>query len=365
MALSGTQYQELTNAFLSAFPTEATLRRMVLFKLEHNLEAIAGGNNLTDRVVNLIQVAESEGWTDKLIVGARAFNPGNLKLEAFAVDYGLASVGQEEAGELEVMLRKEMRFKDFRSWLADWARQEPRVCRVELPLYGQEATVCGHGLGCGTGFLVGRDLLLTAFHVIEPLVKWEEKKAAGQAWANPADARLRFDYAQREGEPAIYEGTVFKLAAPWQVIAQPVGAADFQSHKTPSPADLDFALVRVAGAPGDQAVGGNGGPGTPKRGWIPLPPQPLWPEKDAPLFILQHPAGEPLKMAPPDRVLELNANKTRVRYLVNTKAGSSGSPCFNAQLQLVALHHFGREEKYNQGVPIAAIAPLIAPYLQK
>lgn len=363
MALSGSQYEELTNAFLSAFPTEAMLRRMVLFKLERNLDAIAGGNNLTDRTVDLIRAAEAEGWTDKLILGARAFNPGNPKLEAFTVDYGLASISQAEAAELEVMLREETPFQDFRTWLSDWARQEPRVCRVELPLYGQEATVCGKGLACGTGFLVGSDLLLTAFHVIEPLVKWEEKKAAGQAWANPADVRLRFDYAQREGEPAIYEGTVFKLAAQWQVIAQPLGGADFQGLKTPSPAELDFALVRVAGAPGDQVVGG--GPGAPRRGWIPLPPQPLWPEKDAPLFILQHPDGEPLKMAPPDRVLELNANKTRVRYLVNTKPGSSGSPCFNARLQLVALHHFGREEKYNQGVPIAAIAPLIAPYLQK
>jgi len=38
-------------------------------------------------------------------------------------------------------------------------------------------------------------------------------------------------------------------------------------------------------------------------------------------------------------IKEFNAACTRVRYDANSKAGSSGSPCFDGDLRLVALHH--------------------------
>lgn len=363
MALSGEQYQSLTDALEAAFPNEDVLRRMVRFKLNLNLDAIARGGTLIDRIYYLIEAAEAGGWTGKLIVGARQFNPGNPKLEAFAVAYGLGSVGPNEKGIAEVMLREELPFQDFRAWLGNLGQQEPRVCRVEIPMKGKAATVCREGLACGTGFLVDKDLLLTAFHVVEPLMDWQKRQAAGQKWANPEDVRLRFDYVRREGEEAIHQGTVFKLSADWDVLHRLGSQADFKASALPTNDELDFALLRVANTPGDQPVGGVGGLGAAKRGWIALPDEPAWPKKDGTIFILQHPEGEPLKLAPPDRILDLNDNRTRVRYLVNTKQGSSGSPCFDAMLRLVALHHFGIYETYNQGVPIATITPLIRPHL--
>ena len=46
----------------------------------------------------------------------------------------------------------------------------------------------------------------------------------------------------------------------------------------------------------------------------------------------------------------------------NTLKGSSGAPCFDAQWNLVALHHAGdpdfddfHQPEYNQGIPIKAI----------
>ena len=63
----------------------------------------------------------------------------------------------------------------------------------------------------------------------------------------------------------------------------------------------------------------------------------------------------------------LNANETRLRHQVNTKRGSSGSPCLNARLELVALHHAGdpnfdpaRRPAWNAAVPIAAIRGYLA-----
>ena len=59
-----------------------------------------------------------------------------------------------------------------------------------------------------------------------------------------------------------------------------------------------------------------------------------------------------------------NGNKTRVRYKNNTMGGSSGSPCFNADFQVVALHHSGDPRtkgsaEYNEGIPCRAIRALL------
>jgi V8-like Glu-specific endopeptidase len=77
-----------------------------------------------------------------------------------------------------------------------------------------------------------------------------------------------------------------------------------------------------------------------------------------PLLIAQHPYGMPLKLAVDTAaVLAVNPGGTRVRYATTTEAGSSGSPVFDLNWNLVALHHFGdpawnRPPAYNQGVPI-------------
>ena len=58
--------------------------------------------------------------------------------------------------------------------------------------------------------------------------------------------------------------------------------------------------------------------------------------------------------------LGLNENGTRLRYAANTEPGASGSPCFDFDWNLIALHHYGERGQlqgmgFNQGVPIAAI----------
>ncbi len=55
-----------------------------------------------------------------------------------------------------------------------------------------------------------------------------------------------------------------------------------------------------------------------------------------------------------EAVIGLNDNKTRVRYTTDTEPGSSGSPCFNQNWELVALHHSGDPNwlpSWNEGIP--------------
>jgi V8-like Glu-specific endopeptidase len=85
-----------------------------------------------------------------------------------------------------------------------------------------------------------------------------------------------------------------------------------------------------------------------------------------PLMIAQHPDGKPLKLAvDTESVIGVNANQTRVRYATNTEPGSSGSPVFDFDWNLVALHHLGdpaynHPPAYNQGIPINNIRARLA-----
>jgi hypothetical protein len=67
------------------------------------------------------------------------------------------------------------------------------------------------------------------------------------------------------------------------------------------------------------------------------------PFKGMSLNILQHPGGGPLKLACSgvgvDRVLE---EKGLVQYSTRARTGSSGSPCFTDEWEVIALHHAQR-----------------------
>ena len=137
---------------------------------------------------------------------------------------------------------------------------------------------------------------------------------------------------------------------------------------TPAPDHLDYALLRIAGAPGHQQVAGDVAGVTPSpRGWITLPTEAYPFTAQTPLLILQHPDGKELKLAiDTDAIIGVNSNGTRVRYRTNTEAGSSGAPCFDAHWNLVALHHAGdpnyaalHQPSYNQGIPLTAILTLL------
>jgi hypothetical protein len=139
--------------------------------------------------------------------------------------------------------------------------------------------------------------------------------------------------------------------------------------KTALPAldQLDYALLHVAGVPGSQQLGGKVEPGGVTRGWIKVPNVSYDFVAHTPLFIMQHPRGLPLKLAlDMDAIIGLNQNDTRVTYKTNTEAGSSGSPCFNSNWDLVAIHHSGdpdfdpaHKPEYNEGIPVHTILALL------
>ncbi|MGH2614249.1 MAG: effector-associated domain EAD1-containing protein [Thermomicrobiales bacterium] len=352
MRLTGQQFQQFTQALLDAF-TYQRLTELVRFRLDDNLARMAMGDDLQEIVFKLIRTAEAEGWTDRLLLAARESNPGNPQLLAFSQQFGLAPATPPRP-ELERLIKQTNSFLDIAQWRRRLGEIEAQVCRVEIDAPQRR--------GFGTGFLLGPDVVMTNYHVMQPVIE-------GQG-AQAEHVTLRFDYKRLEDGTTLNPGKTYRLAAEWLIDKSPSSAVDLQPEPksgAPAPDELDYALLRTAGAPGHDPVGDRPDPESPPRKWVEAPAQPYAFVADTALSIVQHPQGGPLKLAlDDDGVIGLNGNGTRVMYKTNTEPGSSGSPCFNSNWELVALHHSGdpnyspgHQPAYNQGIPFAAILQLL------
>ncbi len=357
MALTGAEYQDLTSALAAAFPSNADLEMMVRFKLDLNLNTIAG-NALPLNVViyQLVQAMEARGWTPRLVAAARESRPDNPALFAVAQKLGLAVRPPAQGPTLERIVRDTNSFLNIVQVRTRLAEIETRVCRVEV--------TSDFGRSYGTGFLLAPDVAITNYHVVKPVVE----KSAG---ADPAKVLLRFDYKRSANGEEINPGQVFHLADDWLIDSSLPSAIDLQpepKNGVPEPDHLDYALLRLETDAGNRPVGANAVPGAPPRGWLTVSPHADTFAADSALFIVQHPDGEPMQLALDlQAVIKVNANGTRVQYRTNTLGGSSGSPCFNKDWELVALHHSGdpnfaelHHAEFNEGIPFAAITSLLA-----
>lgn len=235
---------------------------------------------------------------------------------------------------LERNVRPNLTKLDARLWVSRSLAMQARVCRVDAD-----------GRALGTGFLVGPDAVLTNWHVVSRIPR------------SDIAARITclFDYSVLDG--GARGGERVGLHSQGMVDERPYAPAEASPNPgltEPAVEELDYALLRLAAPVGATADG------TPSRGWIGLPQvaAPLSPGD--PLLILQHPDGAPLKLAlDTDSVIGRNAAGNRLRYRTNTDPGSSGSPCFSMDWDLVALHHLGdpawQAPVFNQGVPAELI----------
>ncbi len=345
MKLNASQFKQLTDALIDAFPEQIRLAEVLKFRCNKNLNAYAMGNDLKAIVFRLITAAEAEGWVDELIAGARESNPGNPKLFVLAQELNLATPMPPELtarGSLEKIIRKTNSFLNVNTWRETLGKLESQVCRVEI-------TKKNNYRSFGTGVLIAPNVVITNYHVIEPVLLDQ---------ATPNNVILRFDYKQVDGR-IINQGTEYRLVDDDWLIDQSSYPPD-NENRLPTPDELDYVLLRVDRVPGKEAIGTKPDPSSPERGWIKLTDEIYEFVPDTPLFILQHPQGEPLKLGfDTEAIIGVNENCTTVKYRTNTEPGSSGSPCFDINWKLVALHHSGDTAydgaKYNAGTPFSAI----------
>lgn len=337
--LTGNQYKQFQEALLSAFPARPALAQMVQFGLGISLDAISMGDNLAQIVFQLIQWSQAQGNLAQLMAAARDAAPKNTRLLVFAEQFALAPATPPRT-ELEQIIQKTNSFLDVEKWRTRLGEIEPTICRVEVKT--------NKGMIYGTGFLLGSDAVMTNYHVVEAVILGEKGGSTGTGLsAQPSDVVLRFDYKRLADGTTLNPGTEYRLPAQnWLIDSSPIE-------------QLDYALLRVSDAPGDSQMGTQkGSSDAPPRGFL-IPATNYAIQPHTPLFIVQHPQGDPLQLAlDTDAIISVDPTGTRVRYRTNTLPGSSGSPCFNSNWELVVLHHAGDPNfnpTFNEGIPFTAI----------
>jgi Effector-associated domain 1/Trypsin-like peptidase domain len=365
MELNGPQRQQLHAALQSAYPDTDRLALMLSIRCDRRLADISAPGPLPIVVLHVIEAAQAEGWLAALISGARESNPGNPNLAGAGPPFSPAVVTPPLVGlavvtppgpQLQLLINQQQGFLNPSTWRERLALLEGQVCQISYPT--------AKGTLSGTGCLVAPDLVLTNEHVITPLR--EDPTLVGQV-------EVRFDYKALDDGTVVSPGVPFQLDPNgWLVDWSPPSAVDVlldQGGAVPGGEELDYALLRVAGEPGNQTLGVADDPLGPTRGWV----TELAPDVAANtfLFILQHPLGKPIAMAG-DVVTAINGNATRIRYKTNTEHGSSGAPCFDINWRLAALHHLGdpgyaalKRSDYNEGVPMQAILGLLEQRQQR
>jgi len=209
-------------------------------------------------------------------------------------------------------------------WMRDvTARLCPAVCRIDIPSIGRKAT----------GFLVGKDLILTNWHVME-------ESDGDDKEANLANMELSFTLS-------IQPARIFRL------LNTARGQALVQGS---SVAEQDYVLLRVS-----EDVAGSLGiaPFTFDGSARPVVGQAI--------HLIQHPGGGALMISvDEDGVTGIFKDAGKVQYISTAHAGSSGSPCIDGNKRLIAIHHAEVQRAFGavrEGILLANIFQDISSYL--
>jgi len=356
LRLSGPQILQLRDLLKTAFPEEEDFEDL-LMRLDCKVSDFAAGRDRFPIAIRkvLIQANARLWWRDLLREACNAVP--DPALCAFSDEVGfspdfVAAVTDAEPSlngrQLELKIEESGSTFDIVTWRKKIAEIEGRVCRIEIPDRQPR----------GTGFLIGPDLVMTNYHVVRKVHK--ELVAANQVVC-------RFDYKVLADGVSVGKGKSYGLAGDWLVDHSCYSELDFETApRADAPADeLDYAILRLSGRAGDDMIGGDAQQPVARK-WIGAPPAEYDFTKNPALNIVQHPDGKPMQIAVSSKAV-VKASATRVRYTTTTQPGSSGSPCFSADWQWVALHHSGdpkytkqgKKPEYNQGIPAQAIMALL------
>ncbi|QIJ66245.1 endonuclease [Streptomyces sp. JB150] len=187
---------------------------------------------------------------------------------------------------------------------------------VEVSRSVGRVTISGPGGGHGTGFMVSPSLLLTNNHVLRGAPEASRSKVAF-AFQDCAD-----------GSPLV--PAVFPL----------------EPHRFfVTDRALDFSVVAVAsrGAQGEALS---------SFGWLAVTATQGKLVIGEFVNIIQHPRGEPKQIALRDNQV-VDVLERFLHYESDTREGSSGSPVFNDQWEVVALHHSAVPKTDAEGRPLS------------
>jgi endonuclease G, mitochondrial len=188
----------------------------------------------------------------------------------------------------------------------------------------------------GTGVLIAPDLLLTNYHILS-------KQPISVDLLNDKAQTLVFEFDFVSAEQAIpVAPECFTVAS-----AQPIVACS-------PPIQLDYVLLRLE-------------PKILNSRYRPIQPKAIPLESRDSLSVVHHPAGTIMQVSlSASGVVQVSEKHSRVWYVNKTRGGSSGSPCFNGDWDLVALHHAKMSRGFGsirEGILLSAILAEISVFL--
>jgi hypothetical protein len=273
------------------------------------------------------QVAEDKGWLPALALALLVSQPDNVSIRAQT--------------KLQSLINPKLGFDDVGDITNGLLRCLRQVClvNVEGP----------RGNGTGTGFLVGPDVVMTSWHVIEPLLDPDGKPAAGSG----ASLSVEFDKFSGQGPTSVHHA----VGDDWLIASSPclpgelanINNAEVLPEDTSMKDHLDYAIVSLQDAPGHE------------RSWVELGAAVI-PRTDSfpSLHILQHPSAMDQQRGTgtftgwrPD------SDEQRLLYTNNTGSGSSGGLIVDHQFRFVGIHQgevLDSDTRSNTGISGKAIA---------
>lgn len=205
------------------------------------------------------------------------------------------------------------------------------VARLKVPRHdnGTITNANAPEIHQGTGWLLTADLLITNHHVVNARIGNQGNAALADLELQANNTSAQFDYDADT------------------LAGQLVKAARLEAFDT----KLDYAVLRLESSVGRPPL------------FVDQTRMEASKESYKAVNIIQHPNGGPKKVALRNNLV-YESSFPRVRYFTDTEHGSSGSPVFNDNWQVVALHRAstfvnkGKDDPtgwVNEGTQMAAI----------
>lgn len=312
---------------------------------------LGGGSPPANDVIafqRALAAAEKGGWLKPLV--SRCNESAALDQKAIAL------VWPEQAKTvLQGIVDRLAGFENPNGLADGLQRTMPKICLVRINEPGGVSAQ-------GTGFLVGPQTVLTAWHVVEPLLDGTgQPRADSDQWLT-----VEFDFIDSlVGGGAQQNIKSFGVVPGWLEDNSPCypdekpsvdGITDAAALQAIAGEKLDFAVIRLKGSPGRD------------RGIVKLRNDPVELKKNNPpqLLVFQHPNRFPQRVAggPMTSLFGTGNPPPRFRHNANTATGSSGGLCVNSQFECVGLHQAAiidgnKNLIANQAVPASLIVPLL------
>lgn len=350
LKLASSDRRHLRMALTSGFRSYSALKIFVSDNFEFRLNEIAPSAATRDAADALIEYFEEEGTLETLILALNRERPKNpdvlalfARLQGFLQDRLLLEPDTAETSllafdlpdpyedvQLEAFLPKPFSYETDVGKLRRGLQLADSVCKIS---FGDRPTT-------GTGVLIAPDLVLTNYHVLSREVVQEQSQLAEKV----KTLRFEFGFVSEESDLPLPTRSLGVQAN------QPIVAYS-------PPSLLDYALLRVEPSITDEGF---------------LKPISVSPESSRVaaqhgLNVLQHPAGNVMQVSlSASGVVQVNPDQGRVWYVNRTQGGSSGSPCFNSDWEMVALHHASMSRGFGsvrEGILVSSIWAEISAFL--